>query len=89
MADNELAAKLNRQQQRADGEIAPAKVSQSVYAEFKEFSIPEIKEFRKTFQKYDKSTNYHNNIVIIGVLHHAGQAILCFIQYLRILVAQW
>ena len=56
MADNELAAKLNRQQQRADGEIAPAKVSQSVYAEFKEFSIPEIKEFRKTFQKYDNST---------------------------------
>ena len=52
MADSELAAKLNRQQQRADGEIAPAKVSQSVYAEFKEFSIPEIKEFRKTFQKY-------------------------------------
>ena len=26
-------------------------MSQSVYAEFKEFSIPEIKEFRKTFQK--------------------------------------
>lgn len=51
MADSELAAKLNRQQQRADGEIAPAKVSQSVYAEFKEFSIPEIKEFRKVFQK--------------------------------------
>ena len=51
MADSELAAKLNRQQQRADGEIAPAKVSQSVYAEFKEFSIPEIKEYRKVFQK--------------------------------------
>ena len=51
MADSELAAKLNRQQQRADGEIAPAKVSQSVYAEFKGFSIPEIKEFRKVFQK--------------------------------------
>ena len=28
MADSELAAKLNRQQQRADGEIAPAKVPQ-------------------------------------------------------------
>lgn len=52
MADSELAAKLNRQQQRNDGEIAPAKVSQSVYAEFKEFSIQEIKEFRKTFQKW-------------------------------------
>ena len=51
MADSELASKLNRQQQRNDGEIAPAKVSQSIYAEFKEFSIPEIKEFRKTFQK--------------------------------------
>ena len=51
MADSELASKLNRQQQRNDGEIAPSKVTQSVYSEFKEFSIPEIKEFRKTFQK--------------------------------------
>jgi hypothetical protein len=51
MATSELASKLNRQQQRNDGEIAPSKVSQSVYAEFKEFSIPEIKEFRKTFLK--------------------------------------
>ena len=51
MADSELSSKLSRQQQRNDGEIAPAKVSQSVYSEFKEFSIPEIKEFRKTFQK--------------------------------------
>ena len=47
IADSELAVKLNRQQQRADGEIAPAKVLQSVCAEFKEYSIPEIKEFRK------------------------------------------
>jgi len=51
MADSELSAKLNRQQQRNDGEVAPAKVSQSVYAEFKEFSIPEIKEFKKVFLK--------------------------------------
>ena len=51
MADSELAAKLNNQQQRANGEIAPAKVSQSVCAEFKVFLIPEITEFRKTFQK--------------------------------------
>lgn len=51
MADSELSAKLNRQQQLNEGEVKPAKVSQSVYAEFKEFSIQEIKEFRKTFQK--------------------------------------
>ena len=51
MADNELAAKLNRREQINEGEAAPAKVSQSVYAEFKEFSILEIKEYRKIFQK--------------------------------------
>lgn len=51
MADSELARKLDHQQKRNDGEVAPAKVSQSVYAEFKEFTIPEIKEFRKVFQK--------------------------------------
>lgn len=51
MADSELTQKLSRQQQRNDGEIAPAKVSQSVYAEFKEFSIQEIKEYRKKFQE--------------------------------------
>ena len=48
---SELAEKLSRQQQLNEGELKPAKVSQSVYGEFKEFSIPEIKEFRKTFQK--------------------------------------
>jgi hypothetical protein len=53
MAESELAEKLSRQQLRNDGDIQPAKVSQSVYSEFKEFSIQEIKEFRKTFQKYD------------------------------------
>eukprot|EP00112_Aurelia_sp_Birch-Aquarium-sp1_P000304 Seg1026.6 transcript_id=Seg1026.6/GoldUCD/mRNA.D3Y31 product="EF-hand domain-containing protein D2" protein_id=Seg1026.6/GoldUCD/D3Y31 len=53
MADNELAAKLNRRGQINEGEAAPTKVSQSVYAEFKEFSILEIKEYRKIFQKYD------------------------------------
>jgi len=51
MAESELASKLSRQQQMNDGELKPAKVSQSVYAEFKEFSIPEIKEYRKIFQK--------------------------------------
>ena len=51
MADSELAQKLSRQNQINDGEVKPAKVSQSVYAEFKEFSIQEIKEYRKTFQK--------------------------------------
>ncbi len=51
MADSELSQKLSRQQQRNDGDVMPAKVSQSVYAEFKEFSIQEIKEYRKTFLK--------------------------------------
>ena len=51
MAESELAEKLNRQTKINEGEVAPVKVSQSVYAEFKEFSIPEIKEYRKTFQK--------------------------------------
>ena len=52
MADNELAAKLDRRGKINEGEAAPSKVSQSVYAEFKEFSILEIKEYRKIFQKY-------------------------------------
>lgn len=52
MADSELAQKLNRQQMINEGEAKPVKVSQSVYAEFKEFSIQEIKEYRKTFQKW-------------------------------------
>lgn len=52
MADSELASKLSRQTQINEGEVKPVKVSQSVYAEFKEFSIPEIKEYRKTFQKW-------------------------------------
>ena len=60
MADNELAAKLNRREKINEGEAAPGKVSQSVYAEFKEFSIPEIKEYRKIFQKY----NFFLNILI-------------------------
>ena len=51
MADSELSDKLNRQQKINEGEAKPAKVSQSVYAEFKEFSIPEIKEYRKIFQQ--------------------------------------
>lgn len=51
MADSELSEKLSRQQKINEGEAKPVKVSQSVYAEFKEFSIPEIKEFRKTFVK--------------------------------------
>lgn len=52
MAESELATKLAHQQQINDGQLPPSKVSQSVYAEFKEFSIQEIKEYRKTFQKY-------------------------------------
>ena len=51
MADSELSQKLARQQQVNEGEVKPVKVSQSVYAEFKEFSIQEIKEYRKVFQK--------------------------------------
>ena len=51
MADSELSDRLNRQQKINEGDVQPAKVSQSVYAEFKEFSIPEIKEYRKVFQK--------------------------------------
>ena len=51
MAESELADKLSRQQQINEGSVAPAKVSQSVYAEFKEFSIQEIKELRKVFIK--------------------------------------
>ena len=51
MAESELTEKLNRQQKINEGDITPAKVSQSVYAEFKEFSIQEIKEYRKVFLK--------------------------------------
>lgn len=51
MADSELSEKLSRQQKINEGEAKAVKVSQSVYAEFKEFSIPEIKEFRKIFLK--------------------------------------
>ena len=57
MADSELAQKLSRQQKVNEGEVKPAKVSQSVYAEFKEFSIQEIKEYRKVFQKYVAKLN--------------------------------
>jgi hypothetical protein len=53
MANSELQSKLDRQQQINDGEVAGGKAHQSVYAEFKEFSIPEIKEFKKQFTKYD------------------------------------
>eukprot|EP00731_Ephydatia_muelleri_P015191 Em0008g911a len=54
---SELADKLSRQQKINEGEAKPTKVSQSVYAEFKEFSIQEIKEYRKVFQKYDVDAN--------------------------------
>ena len=53
MAESELAEKLSRQQKINEGGVTVPKVSQSVYAEFKEFSIQEIKEYRKVFQKYD------------------------------------
>ena len=58
MADSELSQKLSRQQKINEGEAKPVKVSQSVYAEFKEFSIPEIKEFRKTFAKWVSCTKH-------------------------------
>ena len=51
MANSELQSKLDRQQQINDGQVAGGKAHQSVYAEFKEFSIPEIKEFKKQFTK--------------------------------------
>eukprot|EP00794_Sanderia_malayensis_P012731 gene12731-14036_t len=60
MADSELAAKLNRRDKINEGEVPAPKVSQSVYAEFKQFSIPEIKELRKIFQKYDVD---HSNFI--------------------------
>ena len=65
MADSELAGKLNRQQQINDGEAAPQKISQSVYAEFKEFSIPEIKEFRKTFVKLVEKHDLSNDLCLV------------------------
>lgn len=68
MADSELSDKLNRQQKINEGEAKPTKVSQSVYAEFKEFSIPEIKEYRKVFEKYVSDIiNRLDYILIISV----------------------
>ena len=55
MADSELAAKLTRRNMMNEGEeVAPVavKVNQSVYAEFKEFTIKEVKKHRATFQKW-------------------------------------
>lgn len=49
--DQDLAAKLNRREQINEGHAPAPKVTQSVYAEFKEFSIQEIKEFKKIFVK--------------------------------------
>eukprot|EP00118_Oscarella_pearsei_P025602 m.308448 g.308448 ORF g.308448 m.308448 type:complete len:186 (+) comp44023_c0_seq1:66-623(+) len=60
MADSELSAKLSRRTDINEGGASPAKVSRSVYAEFKEFSIQEIKEYRKLFQKYDVD---HSNFI--------------------------
>lgn len=51
MAESELSDKLNRRQKINEGDVKPSKVSQSVYAEFKEFSILEIKEYQKIFVK--------------------------------------
>ena len=68
MAESELAAKLSRQQQINEGEVKPVKVSQSVYAEFKEFSIQEIKEYRKVFQKW---VNWHPyTFLLVSCLHY-------------------
>ena len=49
--DEDLAAKFNRREQINEGNVPAPKVTQSVYAEFKEFSIQEIKEFKKIFAK--------------------------------------
>lgn len=49
--DEDLAAKFNRREQINEGNVPTPKVTQSVYAEFKEFSIQEIKEFKKIFVK--------------------------------------
>ena len=51
MMDQDLEAKLHRREQINEGQAPVAKVTQSVYAEFKEFSIQEIKEFKKMFVK--------------------------------------
>lgn len=67
MAESELAAKLSRQQQINEGEVKPVKVSQSVYAEFKEFSIQEIKEYRKVFQKW---VSWHPSTLLLVSCSH-------------------
>ena len=69
MADSELSEKLSRQQKINEGEAKPVKVSQSVYAEFKEFSIPEIKEFKKTFVKLVNCANHLYFIRVTTVNH--------------------
>lgn len=48
---SELEEKLSRREKINAGEAQGGKVTQSVYAEFKEFSIQEIKKYKKMFEK--------------------------------------
>ena len=83
MADNELMSKLNRREKINEGESAPSKVSQSVYAEFKEFSILEIKEYRKIFQKY--ATNIFSCLRIFSMYIYI---FLIYLIYIYIYILQ-
>lgn len=68
MADEELSALLNRRQLINEGvengkENSGFKVF-NPYTEFPEFSRKEIKDFEKTFKKYDK---YNNMFILFTV----------------------
>lgn len=55
-ADNELAMKLQRQGNINDGTEQPLKSTKTVFnpnTEFKEFSLKQLREFKKMFLKYD------------------------------------
>ncbi|XP_061197663.1 EF-hand domain-containing protein D2-like [Saccostrea echinata] len=58
MASDELARKLNRRNEINEGDETAALPSMNVfnpYTEFKEFSRKQIKDFQRTFNKYDVS----------------------------------
>lgn len=54
MADNELAAKLQKQKARNEGDenLMPSMKVFNPYTEFKEFTRKEIQSLEKTFKKY-------------------------------------
>jgi len=55
-ADNELAMKLQRQGNINDGTEQPLASTKTVFnpnTEFKEFSLKQLREYKKMFQKYD------------------------------------